>query len=1157
MPTSIVANFSVGANGGSGNNGGAVTVANTLGASIATSGYNAHGIFAQSIGGGGGISGVATATSGKETQAGTAKKVVLTNLAKFAAGGVLEVIRLAYLFAQESIPDNINTLSEKVKPSVPKQFSLNVSLGGSGGSGGNGGAVTVTNAGSIDTEGNTSFGIFAQSVGGGGGAGGMANVATEKLAGFKLALGGSGGSGGTGGAVTVTNSGAVTTLSNSSFGIVGQSVGGGGGSGAAAIDGNSGQTLNAGLKLLLGGGSGTTGNGGAVAVTNSGQITTYGAQSHGIVAQSISGGGGINAVSLYDPRPWLQLDALLTAAGITPEQVGLKTPIDKARKALASEQQQSLSYNFSLGASGNTTGNAGNVTVANNGSIATSGLGAFGILAQSISGGGGLVSDGAGTVSSTALSGVLGAGGTSGNAGNVTIALGAGSSIQTSGNGAVGVFAQSIGGGGGYIGAQGATSGGYASVLQAKAAANGNGGAVTINASNGTQISTQGSGAHGIFAQSLGGGGGSIGMGGAVLIPTSVGTARPSAGKGGAISVDFNGSILANGANSDAIFAQSGVQGTGGLTMPGTSLGPVNIAVANGAIQGGSGSGVGIQIDGGIGDTITVGRGATVSALSGNAIASSWGGTTVIDSGVINGNIALQGSLNSLAVTPGGTLDADDSINLNNGVLTNQGRLGLGDGAPVSNTTLTGNLVNTGGTIGLGANFGTMQANTLSVSGSAKLTSGAVTVGLLGLPSTFDPANMPALSVIKAQSLTLAPAMTATPTVVLTYGLFNPNANTVGVKIQSANFMPASVSSLPDVTDDMKSVASALQTAWNEGNIDQDATDFVGLGNYTDPAGYAKALSASDDADAAVSASTMLYSGLQFQNTLHSCPVFVDETTVLNEQDCVYLRNIGSASTLSDGEGGSSFHSSGYAVELGGEKEFAPGWFVGGAIAPGQTWSKNSDSEIASNTLDVGLVAKHFITDRLLLAGSVSYGNDSATLSRGVEDNLYGELTSSAQEELNRVTGRVRAEYNIPFPSWYIRPMMDVDLTYTHMNPYTESGAGVLDVSYDATDNVVPDFSPTVEFGKRLDYKNLVARLYADIGMTWLVNPDWEQEGNFVDLPDADFNTYSALPALLGRLNLGAQLVAWRNLSVQAEYDGTYSPSYTNNTGTIRADWRF
>ena len=114
--------IAVGGSGGASGAGDTVQVTNELGGNIWVSGAMSNGIFAQSVGGGGGDAGAAYSGS-------------------------------------------------------PLLFST--SVGGNGSGGGIGGSVTVDNSGMIETDGASSQAIFAQSVGGGGGNGGSQVASTR------------------------------------------------------------------------------------------------------------------------------------------------------------------------------------------------------------------------------------------------------------------------------------------------------------------------------------------------------------------------------------------------------------------------------------------------------------------------------------------------------------------------------------------------------------------------------------------------------------------------------------------------------------------------------------------------------------------------------------------------------------------------------------------------------------------------------------------------------------------------------------------------------------------------------------------------------------------------------------------------------------------
>jgi hypothetical protein len=104
-----------------------------------------------------------------------------------------------------------------------------VSVGsGAGAPGGSGGNVTLNVGTNIYTTGVLSYGILAQSIGGGGGDGG---------GGWGVINGGSGASGQSGGnvAINLLSGGSVLTAGAKAIGMIGQSIGGFGGSGGGGV----------------------------------------------------------------------------------------------------------------------------------------------------------------------------------------------------------------------------------------------------------------------------------------------------------------------------------------------------------------------------------------------------------------------------------------------------------------------------------------------------------------------------------------------------------------------------------------------------------------------------------------------------------------------------------------------------------------------------------------------------------------------------------------------------------------------------------------------------------------------------------------------------------------------------------------------------------
>src|SRR5690606_10320405 len=135
--------------------------------------------------------------------------------------------------------------------------------------------------------------VVLQSIGGGGGSGG-ASTASSSISDSQLTLaaGGRGGNGGNGGDISVVldaNDGNhFSTLGYGAMGIVLQSIGGGGGMVASGSPRATGQ-------LSVGGRGNHGGNGGHVTIQDHSwaTISTRGENAHGLILQSIGGGGGI------------------------------------------------------------------------------------------------------------------------------------------------------------------------------------------------------------------------------------------------------------------------------------------------------------------------------------------------------------------------------------------------------------------------------------------------------------------------------------------------------------------------------------------------------------------------------------------------------------------------------------------------------------------------------------------------------------------------------------------------------------------------------------------------------------------------------------------------------------------------------------------------
>ena len=579
----VTINTSLGGSGGSGNTGGNVTIDNS--ASITTSGSFSSALSGRSLGGGGGgagfsvaagisLAGLNVAIGGAGGAGASAGTVSIQNFGNLTTSGV----ESAGIFAQ-SVGGGGGSGGWAVAAGVSALADLKFAIGGDGAGGGAGGNVTVTSgsaptSSAIKTSGDLSRGIFAQSVGGSGGSGGFSVGAGASLGGtVSIAMGGKGAAGATGGAVNVTNYSTIETLGVRSEGLYAQSVGGGGGDGGFAVA--AGGAKFATLSLSMGGNAGGGGDASNVSVSQFGSISTKGQDSAAIYAQSVGGGGGHGGFSVSGAGAGVASLALSFGGAGSDGGKGANVSVTHSGASLSTMAANSDGlFAQSVGGGGGQGGfsASGALSVAPGAAVALS----FG-----------------------------GTGGGGGDSSNVTVTSRGAGSITTIGDGSRGIAAQSLGGGGGsggFSAAVGASQFGTVGLtIGGEGTAGGNSSAVTVV--NDARISTLGAQSVGLLAQSVGGGGGDAGFAasgagskfGAVSI--SLGRTGGDGGNGGVVDVSNGGAITTAGSNASAILAQSAGKGggAGGMALSG-AVGMGNVIYSNGGSGGGGGTGANVSV---------------------------------------------------------------------------------------------------------------------------------------------------------------------------------------------------------------------------------------------------------------------------------------------------------------------------------------------------------------------------------------------------------------------------------------------------------------------------------------------------------------------------------------------------------------------------------
>ena len=1122
-PFTFAAAVAVGGQGGAAGDSNTVTVTNT--ANITTIGDASHGIEAQSIGGGGG------------------------------KGGDASSMAVALALKTSSI-------------------AVNVSVGGAGGAAGNGGAVTITDGGAISTIGQRSYGIFAQSVGGGGGeastGGGSADqvnfragVLLKKLfssvkatpgKAFEIGIdvGGNGGAAGNGSTATVVNTGSIVTEGYNAYGILAQSIGGGGGVGAAGTGDANQVPLTAGLGAAVGvgGNGGASGNGDKVTIRNSGTITTWGDDAAAIFGESVGGGGGISDTGANNNG----VDTAGGGGGTGGGSGGL------------------TGMNISVGGQGSSSGNGGEVEIDQNGNIVTHGKTSFGIFGQSVGGGGGVGGDAENTYSGKVNVG--GGSGASGDGGEIDIAMNG--NITTSGAGAHGIFAQSIGGGGGDSGDISAEPisvpgdsnlsftvpfAGLVSAVQ-NAGAGGSGGVVNVT-SNGT-IRTTGFNADGILAQSIGGGGGIAGASTLSLI-TTMGS-QGDGGVGAAVTVNHTGNIFATGERSSAIFAQS-VGGTpnpngnsGSLDWEGLNFNfttvakagtgsDIDVTVAGGTYEGGSDIGAGIWLDNGLVNRVTIAQSATVEALSGTAIKVTANGgavvNTVDNSGKVLGDVVLAGTDNGFINEANALLAPNTTIDLAGGVLTNSGTLspgGLGLGAVVA---LNGTLNEKPGSVYVvDLGYGVATTDLINETGNATI---AGTVS----PHFTAILNVPSSTILTTTgTLTNAGATIGGNTVVVTFSLnFSAHALAIGT---AADWDPAGLNA------NEHGVGAYLQDIWNAGGAVALAPAMGQLANITSFPSYADALDHLGPGSYLAVISGLGGNTTLFTDNLLSCHGANGVLSPISEEDCLW-GEIGHASDRqSTTPSALGFSGRTGRVQIGGQRHIDADWVLGGSLGY-DTWQRDVTGLAASNGSDIalGAVAKYLQGAWL---NDAAIAIDAGTFDSARTITIPANTRVTGSSKLLSVDLRGRSAYLLDAGIAYVKPYADLDLGYDHMSGFEERGGGVLGLRVDPIDQFVATLSPMVEVGTTQEVADSrFLRPFLAGGLSLSSNNAWSISAGFEGAPPTvpDMTVKQDAHDVLGRVSAGVELLSTDSLLLRAQYDERFAGHYDDWDGVVKIGMQF
>jgi hypothetical protein len=680
------------------------------------------------------------------------------------------------------------------------------------------------------------------------------------------------------------------------------------------------------------------------------------------------------------------------------------------------------------------------------------------------------------------------------------------------GTGADGIFAQSIGGGGGIVGVAGS------SIAPLTGSAGGTGSAGNINVTENGTIYTQGSNASGIFAQSAGGSGSggnvTVTVNGSIYVtsPSAVGVLGESSGTsgGGDVSVTLaaNGVIVGGGAGTIATQSEA--------TNPGNYHDDIAERIGlsspdGGAIPSGT-SGAAVEFVGGMNNAL-VNNGVitTLTGTNGYAVVSDSGNTAITNNGVMVGSVSLAPGTNSLTNSQTGVFITGPTINLGAGnTFTNAGLVAPGGIGTVGTTNVTGNFVQTStGELAADVNLANGTYDQINVSGSATV-AGTLNLTMLNInlatPGTHNYNVVTAGGTVNQSGLTIV----APTSVVSTYSLVSGPNGALTLQ-QIVNFQPA------QLTGNTASFGNFINKLQGGGSSKELAGMIAQIFAADSPAQLSQLYNELTPSTYGAMEDATLLGVLNFSQQMLTCRSPETDYASLSRGRCVW-GNLGSAQlTQVETSNAVGFSENGSGVSYGFQNVVSKDQrtLFGGAFAFGDDNLYANTASMWGSRFTAGLLLKREMNNGVTYSADVTGGSGnyqtrrtiqfpSPTVSTSSGAGGFGSfdtppVVTNGGAYVSYFNASIRADKYIPLADGFaFTPYLALNETRTSLSPTKETGAGALNIDTVYQGDSFMTLQPGFELGGTFTSKNWQMRPHIDFYATHFIG-----------------NNQTSLPALL------------------------------------------
>ena len=958
-------------------------------------------------------------------------------------------------------------------------------------------------------------------------------------------------------ATTIVNSGAVTGASSNGGLIWGSTTG----SGSVSIANKAGGTVTAQGRAIA-----SWLDAGSAVIGNAGTITARG-------GDGIEAGSNTNSVSVTNTGSISATRANGSPSDGPPSGVGILVRTGQMGGATGG-QLASVTNSGSVTATGeNAAGiDAGssstNVSVINKGTITVQGNGSKGIIGWTDTAGTATVNNsGSVTVNGSGSTGIQAEGTPIVNNNGTVAVYGEGSkAIQVNGSSGDGVSPGTLA----SLNNSGSATATGAHAIGAMVA--GQGGGLDVK-SSGT-IAARGPDSYGLVAVDQGTGNIAINL------------LRGSVTQGGTGSKTFD--LSGGGYGGPALWGAAGIAiaGGGGTTL--TNAGTISsgngqaITVVDGAYTVGTDPNGDPQTMTFFGANTAITNTSTGSILG--DITLGRGDDTIANAGTISGNIDMGGGINSLRNT--GTFLSKDYVLLGAGnTFTNTGTLSPGGSNAIQQTLIVGNYTQTSpGKLLIDVDPKTVRSDAIGVTGN-------VSLGGTVVPNLMNPvAPSSSYSFVIVRGLTSLTSSVPQPTVNSTVGYTmklstEPNTAALGIYTAGVNSRDVVLTIAPKPMLGVVSLASSAGglNPGQSANLRPLGTALTNAENTGGLTGLTMALRMAPDSqtaatmlkqmlpvDQAAQIFSITSSSLGFNSAMRNCAAGTGGKAP--DTGCTWghysfgvqpqaelaarlgmagdsLQSAPSPSRHALANPGSAAYGSGMQFGSGMSLSFASSYeTVGFGSSNGWAGAGASQGERA---IFGSVLKKESGPWQVSLNAISSYGWYDNSRATGFGTAYSGQDASSA------LTG-IRIAYQDDIGPWYIRPLADLNATYLRLGGYTESGAGIADLTVAPAEKWLFSIAPGVEAGASFTGGGWTLKPYARAGVSFANSDSVGVLANFAAAPSAgNFSVASRLDSVMADVQAGVNFVTVNGIAARLNYEGHVGNITENHIGGLKMQLPF